>query len=101
MDKTIDFLKHLKASSPKFQLTWLTKEDATLLHYTEGTTGKPNGIVLTQKAMVQQLQTTRWVLDLTDEDIYWCTADPGWVAGTVYGMFGSNACRGYDSCSRR
>ncbi|QUW22734.1 acetate--CoA ligase [Sporosarcina sp. Marseille-Q4063] len=87
-EKTIDFLKHLKASSSKFQLTWLTKEDATLLHYTEGTMGKPNGIVLTQKAMVQQLQTTRWVLDLTDEDIYWCTADPGWVAGTVYGMFG-------------
>ncbi|MBO1914217.1 AMP-binding protein, partial [Microvirga sp. 3-52] len=57
-------------------------------HYTEGATGKPNGVVLTQRAMVQQLQTTRWVLDLSDEDIYWCTADPGWVAGTVYGMFG-------------
>ena len=87
-DQTIDFLKHLQASSPKFQLTWLEKEDATLLHYTEGNSGKPNGIILTQKAMVQQLQTTRWVLDLTDKDIYWCTADPGWVAGTVYGMFG-------------
>ncbi|WP_172371098.1 acetate--CoA ligase [Sporosarcina jiandibaonis] len=87
-DKTIDFLKHLKASSPKFQPIWLQKEDATLLHYTEGTMGKPNGVVLAQEAMVQQLQTTRWVLDLTDEDIYWCTADPGWVAGTVYGMFG-------------
>ena len=87
-NKTIDFLKHMQSSSPKFKLTWLEKEDATLLHYTEGTSGKPNGIVLTQKAMVQQLQTTRWVLDLTDEDIYWCTADPGWVAGTVYGMFG-------------
>ncbi|WP_210468555.1 acetate--CoA ligase [Sporosarcina sp. 6E9] len=86
--KTIDFLKHLKSSSPKFQPIWLTKEDATLLHYTEGATGKPNGVVLTQRAMVQQLQTTRWVLDLSDEDIYWCTADPGWVAGTVYGMFG-------------
>jgi acetyl-CoA synthetase len=87
-EKTINFIKHLNLSSSKFQLTWLTKEDATLLHYTEGILGKPNGVVLTQKAMVQQLQTTRWVLDLTDEDIYWCTADPGWVAGTVYGMFG-------------
>ena len=38
--------------------------------------------------MVQQLQTTRWVLDLKDEDIFWCTADPGWVTGTAYGIFG-------------
>ena len=86
--KTIDFNKQLKNASQSFQIEWLEREDPTLLHYTEGSNGKPKGIVLVQEAMVQQLQTTRWVLDLNDEDIYWCTADPGWVTGTVYGIFG-------------
>lgn len=36
--------------------------------------------------MIQQYQTGKWVLDLKEEDIYWCTADPGWVTGTVYGI---------------
>ena len=81
----INIYKH---ASPIFQIEWMEKEDATLLHYTSGSTGKPKGIVLVQEAMVQQFQTTRWVLDLNDEDIYWCTADPGWVTGTVYGIFG-------------
>ena len=78
----------MKSASQYFQIEWMEREDATLLHYTSGSTGKPKGIVLVQEAMVQQLQTTRWVLDLNDEDIYWCTADPGWVTGTVYGILG-------------
>ena len=86
--KIVDFKLHLKTASPRFEIEWMTKDEPTLLHYTSGSTGKPKGIVLVQEAMVQQLQTARWVLDLTDEDIYWCTADPGWVTGTVYGVFG-------------
>lgn len=87
-DQVIDFMKHLKTASKDFAVEWMDIEDPTLLHYTSGSTGKPKGIVLVQEAMVQQLQTTRWVLDLKDEDIYWCTADPGWVTGTVYGVLG-------------
>ncbi|AOV07205.1 acetate--CoA ligase [Sporosarcina ureilytica] len=87
-NKFIDFNNHLNKASKYFNIEWMEKEDPTLLHYTSGSTGKPKGIVLVQEAMVQQLQTARWVLDLTDEDIYWCTADPGWVTGTVYGVFG-------------
>ena len=87
-EKVIDFTTHLASASQYFQIEWMEKEDPTLLHYTSGSTGKPKGIVLVQEAMVQQLQTTRWVLDLNDKDIYWCTADPGWVTGTVYGVFG-------------
>lgn len=87
-DQVVDFNAQFQKASPHFDIEWMTKEDPTLLHYTSGSTGKPKGIVLVQGAMVQQLQTTRWVLDLTDEDIYWCTADPGWVTGTVYGLFG-------------
>ena len=87
-DNIVDFNIHLETASPRFDIEWMTKDDPTLLHYTSGSTGKPKGIVLVQEAMVQQLQTARWVLDLRDEDIYWCTADPGWVTGTVYGIFG-------------
>ncbi|MCZ2259716.1 acetate--CoA ligase [Sporosarcina sp. G11-34] len=87
-EKVIDFSTHLKNASRHFQIEWMEKGDPTLLHYTSGSTGKLKGIALVQEAMVQQLQTTRWVLDLNDEDIYWCTADPGWVTGTVYGVFG-------------
>lgn len=84
----VDFLKHLKAASQKFQVEWMERESPTLLHYTSGSTGKPKGVLHVQEAMVQQLQTTRWVMDLKDEDIFWCTADPGWVTGTAYGIFG-------------
>ncbi|MHA6260375.1 acetate--CoA ligase [Sporosarcina sp. CAU 1771] len=86
--KTIDFNNRLASASPYFDIEWMDREDPTLLHYTSGSTGKPKGVVLVQEAMIQQLQTTRWVLDLKDEDVYWCTADPGWVTGTVYGLFG-------------
>lgn len=84
----VDFNKHMKEASQYFQVEWMDREDPTLLHYTSGSTGKPKGVVHVQEAMVQQLQTTRWVLDLKDEDIFWCTADPGWVTGTAYGIFG-------------
>ena len=87
-EKHIDFKKHLKDASPNFQVEWLDRESPTLLHYTSGSTGKPKGVLHVQEAMVQQLQTARWVLDLKDEDIFWCTADPGWVTGTAYGIFG-------------
>lgn len=84
----IDFNKHLKEASPYFQVEWLERESPTLLHYTSGSTGKPKGVLHVQEAMVQQLQTARWVMDLKDEDVFWCTADPGWVTGTAYGIFG-------------
>lgn len=86
--KLIDFNERMKKSSKYFEVEWMSKDSPTLLHYTSGSTGKPKGVVHVQEAMVQQLQTTRWVLDLKDEDIFWCTADPGWVTGTAYGIFG-------------
>ncbi|MGN7388341.1 acetate--CoA ligase [Sporosarcina sp. SAFN-015] len=87
-NKYIDFLKHFKNASPYFQVEWMERESPTLLHYTSGSTGKPKGVLHVQEAMVQQLQTARWVMDLKDEDVFWCTADPGWVTGTAYGIFG-------------
>ena len=60
--------------------------DYSIMHYTSGTTGKPKGAVHRHQAVVQQMATGKWALDLHDDDIYWCTADPGWVTGTSYGM---------------
>lgn len=76
-----------KHESPRLDIEWMDKKDGYLLHYTSGSTGTPKGVLHVHEAMVQQYQTGKWVLDLKEEDIYWCTADPGWVTGTVYGIF--------------
>ncbi|WP_040286169.1 acetate--CoA ligase [Sporosarcina koreensis] len=86
--KVIDFNKHFKKASKQFDVEWLERESPTLLHYTSGSTGKPKGVLHVQEAMVQQIQTAKWVLDLRETDVFWCTADPGWVTGTAYGIFG-------------
>lgn len=86
--KVISFSKHFEKASNDFEVEWLERESPTLLHYTSGSTGKPKGVLHVQEAMVQQLQTAKWVLDLREEDVFWCTADPGWVTGTAYGIFG-------------
>ena len=57
------------------------------MHFTSGTTGLPKGAAHVHNAIVSQYATGKYVLDFNDDDIYWCTADPGWVTGTSYGMF--------------
>ncbi len=57
------------------------------LLYTSGTTGKPKGVLHAHGDIIGHHMTAQWVLDLKEDDIYWCTADPGWVTGTVYGIF--------------
>lgn len=65
-----------------------TAESPSVLHYTSGTTGQPKGVKHVHYSLISQYLTTKWVLDLHDDDIYWCTADPGWVTGTSYGIIG-------------
>jgi acetyl-CoA synthetase len=72
-------------------------ESPSVLHYTSGTTGQPKGVQHVHYSLISQYLTTRWVLDLQDDDIYWCTADPGWVTGTSYGIIGGFSC-GVTSC---
>jgi acetyl-CoA synthetase len=61
-------------------------EDMALLHFTSGTTGLPKGVVHVHEAVVAHAETGRLALDLHPGDIYWCTADPGWVTGMSYGI---------------
>jgi len=63
-------------------------ESPSLLHYTSGTTGLPKGVKHVHYSLISQYLTGKWVLDIRDDDIYWCTADPGWVTGTSYGIIG-------------
>ncbi|MGM0903349.1 acetate--CoA ligase [Mesobacillus maritimus] len=86
--KFIHFNQKLAEASKSLQIEWVDKNDGLILHYTSGSTGKPKGVLHVHNAMIQQYQTAKWVLDLKEEDVYWCTADPGWVTGTSYGIFG-------------
>lgn len=86
--KFVDFKARYKEAKADFELTWLNRHDGLILHYTSGSTGKPKGVLHVQQAMIQHYQTGKWVTDLQNDDVYWCTADPGWVTGTSYGIFG-------------
>ncbi|HDR5352562.1 TPA: acetate--CoA ligase [Bacillus thuringiensis] len=85
--KTVAFNSLFEQASKELHIEWLGREDGLILHYTSGSTGKPKGVLHAQNAMVQHYQTAKWVLDLKEDDVYWCTADPGWVTGTAYGIF--------------
>ena len=61
-------------------------DDPALLHFTSGTTGTPKGALHVHGAAVTHYATGKYALDLHPDDIFWCTADPGWVTGTSYGI---------------
>lgn len=84
----LSFEEELARASDKLEIEWMDREDPLILHYTSGSTGKPKGVVHVHNAMLGHYQTSKWVLDLREDDIYWCTADPGWVTGTSYGIYG-------------
>lgn len=83
----IDFYNHFESADKNLKIEWVDREDGMILHYTSGSTGKPKGVLHVHNAMIQHYQTAQWVLDLKEDDVYWCTADPGWVTGTSYGIF--------------
>ncbi|GAA0281027.1 acetate--CoA ligase [Alteraurantiacibacter aestuarii] len=83
---TTELAAALAATSPDFELVATSPQDMALLHFTSGTTGRPKGAVHVHEAVVAHNATGRIALDLREGDIFWCTADPGWVTGTSYGI---------------
>jgi acetyl-CoA synthetase len=83
---TISLKASMDAASDTFQIAATQPQDMALLHFTSGTTGRPKGAVHVHEAVVAHHITGKYALDLHEDDIFWCTADPGWVTGTSYGI---------------
>ena len=83
---TQDFNQLLHSAGSHFTIASTDPEDAGFLHFTSGTTGKPKGAIHVHAAVIAHHITGRLALDLQPDDIFWCTADPGWVTGTSYGI---------------
>lgn len=76
----------MERASDRFVTVGTQLEDKALIHFTSGTTGKPKGAVHVHGAVIAHAETGRLALDMREGDIFWCTADPGWVTGTSYGI---------------
>jgi acetyl-CoA synthetase len=82
----LDLSALLGAASADFEVARTSPQDPALLHFTSGTTGRPKGAVHVHEAVVAHHITGKLALDFRDGDVFWCTADPGWVTGTSYGI---------------
>jgi acetyl-CoA synthetase len=76
----------LETAADRFEIEATMPDDVSFLHFTSGTTGMPKGALHVHGAVVMHYATGKVALDLHDEDVFWCTADPGWVTGTSYGI---------------
>jgi acetyl-CoA synthetase len=85
----VSYDEEMRKASRNFEIEKTDPEDFSFMLYTSGTTGKSKGIVHAHYSILQQHITAKWVLDLHEEDVMWCTADPGWVTGIAYGILGS------------
>jgi acetyl-CoA synthetase len=83
---TADYHRLMAAASETFTIPPTDPEDLALLHFTSGTTGTPKGAVHVHAAVVAHHITGKLALDLHPDDVFWCTADPGWVTGISYGI---------------
>ncbi len=87
-DDIVYYNQEMDKASDAFEIAHMTKDEYSYMLYTSGTTGKPKGVVHAHGDILQAMVTTKYVLDIHDDDIYWCTADLGWVTGVVYGVLG-------------
>lgn len=83
---TVDWTTRMTQAPDREPAARTAAGDMALLHFTSGTTGTPKGAIHVHEAVLMHWITGRYALDLHDEDVFWCTADPGWVTGTSYGI---------------
>ncbi|HTZ15824.1 MAG TPA: acetate--CoA ligase [Mycobacterium sp.] len=83
---TVDFWRAMDGADDDAPIAPTNADDPALLHFTSGTTGTPKGALHVHGAVVMHYVTGLYALDLHPDDIFWCTADPGWVTGTSYGV---------------
>lgn len=84
--ETVDLYRSMQEASDSYCIEATSPEDLALLHFTSGTTGTPKGAVHVHGAVIAHHITGKLALDFHPDDIFWCTADPGWVTGTSYGI---------------
>jgi acetyl-CoA synthetase len=85
-EKVLSLPRLMEEAFDEFFIPPTNSEDAALLHFTSGTTGMPKGALHVHKAVLMHYSTGKYALDFHEGDIFWCTADPGWVTGTSYGI---------------
>ena len=83
---TLDLAEQIAAAPDAFEIPPTDAQDLALLHFTSGTTGTPKGALHVHESVVSHHATAASALDLHPSDVFWCTADPGWVTGTSYGI---------------
>jgi acetyl-CoA synthetase len=86
IEGVVDFDSLVEEASAEYDIEPTDPQDMALLHFTSGTTGKPKGAIHVHEAVVAHHITGQFALDFQQDDIFWCTADPGWVTGTSYGI---------------
>jgi acetyl-CoA synthetase len=85
-EDVLSLSEQMAAVSDQFDIPPTDPEDVATIHFTSGTTGMPKGAIHVHQAVLTHAVTAKYALDLHPGDVYWCTADPGWVTGTSYGI---------------
>ena len=83
---TVDLYRSMQEAGDTYEIEATSPDDVALLHFTSGTTGTPKGAAHVHGAVIAHHITGKLALDFHADDIFWCTADPGWVTGTSYGI---------------